>query len=102
MSNETNDSEMVETGQATAALAEQQQGYNVYVPDFTSSKCTLISSSFDRYNKTIKHCLEQEDIPVDYKAQSKGNNFFRNAKWSPDGSCLLTNSADDILRVFPL
>ncbi|XP_029437054.1 telomerase Cajal body protein 1 [Rhinatrema bivittatum] len=29
-------------------------------------------------------------------------NFLRGCKWAPDGSCLLTNSADNILRVYNL
>ncbi|KAI8889135.1 hypothetical protein K501DRAFT_171905 [Backusella circina FSU 941] len=84
------------------AASTEQQGYNLFTPDFTNTACTLISSSLDLYNNSIKHCLEQEQIRVDSKAQYKSNNYFRNAKWSPDGSCLLTNSADDILRAFQL
>ncbi|XP_002739867.1 telomerase Cajal body protein 1-like [Saccoglossus kowalevskii] len=29
-------------------------------------------------------------------------NFLKGCKWSPDGSCILTNSDDDILRIFNL
>lgn len=28
------------------------------------------------------------------------NNFLKGCKWSPDGSCLLTNSDDGVLRIF--
>jgi WD40 repeat protein len=30
----------------------------------------------------------------------KFNNFLKGVRWSPDGTCLLTNSEDNILRVF--
>ncbi|KAB1221888.1 Telomerase Cajal body protein 1 [Morella rubra] len=30
------------------------------------------------------------------------NNFLKGVKWSPDGSCFLTSSEDNTLRVFPL
>ncbi|KAL3519646.1 hypothetical protein ACH5RR_017795 [Cinchona calisaya] len=33
---------------------------------------------------------------------SKPNNFLKSVKWSPDGSCFLTCSDDNTLRVFPL
>ncbi|KAH8968590.1 hypothetical protein BDL97_03G134500 [Sphagnum fallax] len=33
---------------------------------------------------------------------SSSNNFFKGIKWSPDGSCFLTNSDDNSLRIFDL
>lgn len=33
---------------------------------------------------------------------SKGNNFLKGCKWSPDGTCILTNSEDGTLRLFNL
>jgi len=35
-------------------------------------------------------------------AHSPSNNFFKGVKWSPDGSCFLTNSEDNNLRIFDL
>ncbi|XP_064403801.1 telomerase Cajal body protein 1-like isoform X3 [Halichondria panicea] len=32
----------------------------------------------------------------------KGNNFLRGCKWSPDGTCLLTCSDDDVMRLYNL
>ncbi|ORX65383.1 WD40 repeat-like protein [Anaeromyces robustus] len=37
---------------------------------------------------------------VDY--ETKFNNYFKNAKWSPDGLCILSSSNDNILRLFEL
>ncbi|PIK60450.1 hypothetical protein BSL78_02631 [Apostichopus japonicus] len=32
----------------------------------------------------------------------EGNNFLKGCKWSPDGTCILTNSEDGVLRLFNL
>jgi WD40 repeat protein len=33
-------------------------------------------------------------------AIQSGNNFYKEAQWSPDGTCLITNSADNGIRTF--
>jgi hypothetical protein len=30
----------------------------------------------------------------------KGTNFLKGCKWSPDGTCIVTNSDDSILRIY--
>lgn len=35
-------------------------------------------------------------------SSTKCNNFLKGCKWAPDGSCILTNSEDHILRLFNL
>ncbi|XP_031276764.1 telomerase Cajal body protein 1 [Pistacia vera] len=37
-----------------------------------------------------------------FRTSSNANNFLKGIKWSPDGSCFLTNSEDNTLRVFTL
>lgn len=37
-----------------------------------------------------------------FRSPSNPNNFFKGAKWSPDGSCFLTSSDDNTLRLFTL
>ncbi|EPB88795.1 hypothetical protein HMPREF1544_04435 [Mucor circinelloides 1006PhL] len=100
---ETVDSAPMELAAEETAVA--MNGYTVFIPSFTEP-CTLISSTGDRYNDTIRNSLVKDasiiQQKVDTEQQSTGNNFFRNAKWSPDGSCLLTNNADDVLRLFQL
>ncbi|KAF1801250.1 WD40-repeat-containing domain protein [Mucor lusitanicus] len=97
-----NEPMQVATDDATTAA---MNGYTVFIPNFTEP-CTLISSTGDRYNNTIQQGLLKDAAviqqKVDIEQQSTSNNFFRNAKWSPDGSCLLTNNADDVLRLFQL
>ncbi|KAM7424832.1 Telomerase Cajal body protein 1 [Porites harrisoni] len=34
--------------------------------------------------------------------ESPASNFLKGCKWSPDGSCVLTNSDDNVLRIFNL
>lgn len=40
---------------------------------------------------------ESEDGQI---ATAPGNNFYKEAQWSPDGTCLITNSADNMIRTF--
>ncbi|KAG2204929.1 hypothetical protein INT46_005355 [Mucor plumbeus] len=86
-------------------VATSATGYTVFIPNFTEP-CTLISSTGDRYSDNIRNSLTKDiDIiqqNINLEQQSSNNNFYRNAKWSPDGSCLLTNNADDVLRLFQL
>lgn len=108
-------SEMTDQQQVADTTSDQLQlepsaastAYSVFIPNFEQEKeATLISSSFDRYNDTIRNSLEKDVAVIQQKVnlpcQLQSNNFFRNAKWSPDGSCLLTNSADDVIRLFQL
>uniref|UniRef100_A0A803LPM0 Telomerase Cajal body protein 1 n=1 Tax=Chenopodium quinoa TaxID=63459 RepID=A0A803LPM0_CHEQI len=37
-----------------------------------------------------------------FRSPSNPNNFLKSAKWSPDGSCFLTSSDDNTLRLFSL
>jgi len=41
---------------------------------------------------------EPEDQPIQQPRNE--NNFLKNVKWAPDGSCLLTNSDDNVVRLF--
>ncbi|KAI9472107.1 MAG: WD40-repeat-containing domain protein [Benjaminiella poitrasii] len=91
----------METTEDTTAY---YNGTSVFIPDF-SHPFQLISSTEDRYSHTIDHCLEQDRTLIQQtpgSIQSHENNYFRNVKWSPDGSCLLSNSADNVIRLFQL
>ncbi|KAI6668862.1 hypothetical protein NL676_007084 [Syzygium grande] len=37
-----------------------------------------------------------------FRTDQKPNNFLKGVKWSPDGTCLLSSSEDNTLRVFAL
>lgn len=59
--------------------------YSVFVPNFENSSNTLISSTFDRYNDSIRNSLEKDlnviQQKVNLSLQTGSNNFYRNAKW---------------------
>nr|DAD20791.1 TPA_asm: hypothetical protein HUJ06_022254 [Nelumbo nucifera] len=51
---------------------------------------------FDIPPKRVCHLYQQ------FRKASNPNNFLKGVKWSPDGSCFLTSSEDNTLRVFNL
>ena len=87
---------------------QQLQTYQLYAYDFKDNEktCQLLGSTGTRYNTTVKETLEQEKSIFQQKVHPShvydGNNHFRNAKWSPDGCCLLSNSSDNAIRLFNL
>ncbi|CAH0393710.1 unnamed protein product [Bemisia tabaci] len=44
----------------------------------------------------------QELVSTNEFSDSSGKNLLRGCKWSPDGTCILTNSQDNTLRLFNL
>ncbi|XP_072033620.1 telomerase Cajal body protein 1-like [Amphiura filiformis] len=57
--------------------------------------------SWDTLTVSLHHQpIERTGAWQDYT--STPENFLKGCKWSPDGSCLLTNSDDNILRLFNL
>lgn len=74
-----------ETTKDEVSMETVAMGYTVFVPNLKDTTCTLISSTMDRYNDTIKNSLEKDlDIiqqKVNLSLQTEGNNFYRNAKW---------------------
>lgn len=103
-----NSSEILEVTEREAITQHEKNQpltYTIFVSDHTK-RYKLISSTFERYNDTVANSLKkdlnimQQDVNINL--QTGSNNFFRNAKWSPDGSYILTNSADDVIRLFPL
>ncbi|KAG9454328.1 hypothetical protein H6P81_007232 [Aristolochia fimbriata] len=51
---------------------------------------------FDAPPRKLYHFFHQ------FRGSSNTNNFFKGLKWSPDGSCFLTSSEDNTLRLFGL
>ncbi|XP_048380144.1 telomerase Cajal body protein 1 [Stegostoma tigrinum] len=81
---EANGKSETETEQASESWAEQCME-DVYYPigyDFTQAP-QLLSGAWKEYTRTVE-------------------NFLKGCKWAPDGSCILTNSADNTLRIFNL
>ncbi|CAK9327401.1 unnamed protein product [Citrullus colocynthis] len=74
------------TAEATADAAKngEQQSYSWPVIQFNSPP------------HRIYHFYNQ------FRTGPNPNNFFKGVKWSPDGSCFLTSSEDNSLRIFNL
>ncbi|KAL1926903.1 hypothetical protein VTP01DRAFT_5233 [Rhizomucor pusillus] len=80
--------------------------YAFFQHDFTSSPAQLLATTGSKYNTSIVQTLEDEKDILQQRIQQfnihDGNNHFRNVKWSPDGTYLLSNSNDNVLRLFSL
>ncbi|SAL95021.1 hypothetical protein [Absidia glauca] len=86
---------------------QAQQSYSFYRYDWTDTNHTCLASTQTRYNLTIDESAAL-DRPLNASSQhsttrtTDTNNFFKSCQWSPDGTCLLTNSEDRIIRVFDI
>ncbi|SZE99482.1 unnamed protein product [Blumeria hordei] len=73
-------------------------------------KLELVASTRDLYCCSILESQKrdvkksQDDLNLDYGkkdvAENHESNFFKGAKWSPDGTTILTSSADNTIRTF--
>ncbi|KAI8089540.1 WD40-repeat-containing domain protein [Halteromyces radiatus] len=102
---EENEKLILDTPIKSDSMVEQQT-YSFYRYDWTSIPSTLLATTSDRYNKT---CAESIILDQPILTRSLGsiqnnnkltNNFFKSCQWSPDGTCLLTNSEDRTIRLF--
>lgn len=68
------------------------------------------TESEDNYSGEVRYSLAHynfSEVPQQVTGawqdfDTSSSNFLKGCKWSPDGSCLLTNSDDNILRIFNL
>ncbi|XP_020630480.1 telomerase Cajal body protein 1-like isoform X3 [Orbicella faveolata] len=58
------------------------------------SRYSVVHYNFSEVPQQVTGAWQDFDIST--------SNFLKGCKWSPDGSCLLTNSDDNILRIFNL
>ncbi|KAF9165574.1 Telomerase Cajal body protein 1 [Actinomortierella ambigua] len=64
---------------------------------------SILSSTQDTFNSTVGQARLRIGVKDDGKmTNAHENNFFKSLKWSPDGSCLLSASNDNYLRIFAL
>lgn len=52
-------------------------------------------------------CSAQQDLKLlarsaEYDRRRQNSNYLKGVKWSPDGTCIMTTSADKKVRVFML
>ncbi|RPA89170.1 WD40 repeat-like protein [Choiromyces venosus 120613-1] len=64
----------------------------------------LVASTGTAYNCTVAETSARESPGQKWSGlgNSDEGNLFKSALWSPDGTCVLTNSEDNILRTFVL
>ncbi|CAG8580198.1 12420_t:CDS:10 [Ambispora gerdemannii] len=83
----------------------ENNSYPVYSFDF-SKPLELVCSTKEMYCETVQDTIKKlfPETLKDEWNQTNGweDNFFKVAKWSPDGTCILTSSNDNILRLFEL
>ncbi|KAJ3291936.1 Telomerase Cajal body protein 1 [Borealophlyctis nickersoniae] len=59
-----------------------------------------VSPSLIRSTKRTFCTTASESRGREATRELEETNFFKGAKWSPDGTCLLSSSNDDVLRIF--
>ncbi|KAF9333193.1 Telomerase Cajal body protein 1 [Linnemannia elongata] len=97
------------TAETVTHDAWQSQTFQVYEccfyngPDNNGGIVKTFSTE-KRFNTTVGESRAQMGIQDDYLKMTNGseNNFFKALKWSPDGSCLLSTSNDNCMRIFAL
>ncbi|KAF9130377.1 Telomerase Cajal body protein 1 [Mortierella sp. 14UC] len=105
--------------EAEAAAASQEawqsQTFQVYECKFdttsspssngsTTNNIVKTFSTGNLFNTTVGQSRTMMGIQGDGLKMTNGreNNFFKALKWSPDGSCLLSSSNDNCMRIFAL
>ncbi|CAG8512173.1 15438_t:CDS:10 [Dentiscutata erythropus] len=87
------------------SLQEQFSYYQTFQYDFSKSLISLCSTK-NLFNQTVSQNLQKlfdaNQQELGYIPNGSEGNFFKTAKWSPDGTCILTSSNDNTLRVFNL
>ncbi|CAJ0651657.1 14200_t:CDS:10 [Entrophospora sp. SA101] len=99
--NETSNLSEVETS------LENEQYFQLFKYDFSRSFNSLCSTKklfnhtvLESINKFCKSHVNPKES--NYIPNGSEDNFFKVAKWSPDGTCILTSSNDNLLRIFEL
>ncbi|KAI8335695.1 hypothetical protein BC941DRAFT_61739 [Chlamydoabsidia padenii] len=99
------DHDMDTIGDNTETADQGQTSYSIYRYDWTHLITTSLASTQDRYNVTTGQSLtldQPSNITPFHSTSSNTNNFFKSCQWSPDGTCLLTNSEDRMIRIFDM
>ena len=101
----TNTTENDPVHKTNAELNDPMQNTNAFDQDATSGvdadirddemDCAEWKVEYD-FNSALCLCTERDEF------SRMAGNYLKGCKWSPDGSCLLTNSNDNTLRLFNL
>jgi len=85
--------EIENSNSCTEMEAIVESAYQFPVYDFKMENTLNTTNTF--FNP---RCSTQND----FNDNTILNNYFKGAKWSPDGTCILTSSNDNVLRLFEL
>ncbi|KAF8935400.1 Telomerase Cajal body protein 1 [Haplosporangium gracile] len=89
----------------------QSQTFQIYECSFDNTSSGSDNSGIVKtfstgslFNTTVGESRTQMGIQRDSLKMTNGseNNFFKALKWSPDGSCLLSSSNDNCMRIFAI
>ncbi|CAG8604158.1 19217_t:CDS:2, partial [Gigaspora rosea] len=90
-----------ETSQVEYSSQDQLSYYQTFQYDFSKSLISLCSTK-NLFNQTVSQSLQKmfdaNQQELGYIPNGSEGNFFKTAKWSPDGTCILTSSNDNTLR----
>ncbi|KAF9908174.1 Telomerase Cajal body protein 1 [Linnemannia zychae] len=98
---------------AESQEAWQSQTFQIYECSFdtrssfngsTTNNIVKTFTTGELFNTTVGESRVTMGIQGDDLKMTNGreNNFFKALKWSPDGSCLLSSSNDNCMRIFAL
>jgi WD40 repeat protein len=89
-----NTNEMIDDANNSKEIIEQMEvTYQLPKYEFIKEKTLNSINSINNPCCSTTNNLDNE---------STFNNYFKSAKWSPDGTCILSSSNDNILRLFEL
>ncbi|GAB5591736.1 hypothetical protein Unana1_06636 [Umbelopsis nana] len=84
--------------------ADDQSGVTTVVSEehVTIDQTEMVDQPMEQqYSKYHIYISQAFDLRASTESlYSKEDTFFKSCKWSPDGSCILTNSNDNVARVF--
>ncbi|CAH8480739.1 unnamed protein product [Heterobilharzia americana] len=115
-SHQTNSSSQVNLEPANEIPLQLKEDQCISEKELDSSKiddCTTVPTSELEYPEVLEYrnvdwiypspkVIACADAEFRLSAKSPSDNYLRGCLWSPDGSCILTNSHDNVLRLFNL
>ncbi|OUM65400.1 hypothetical protein PIROE2DRAFT_7610 [Piromyces sp. E2] len=94
-SNKQQCNKLIEESNSDTKASLTSQEFTYQYPIYEFKKETTLSSTDPYFNP---RCSTQND----FLNNPQLNNYFKSAKWSPDGTCILSSSNDNNLRLFEL
>jgi len=95
---------ITESVTSSISQADDQSGVTTVVSEehVTIDQTEMVDQPMEQqYSKYHIYISQAFDLRASTESlYSKEDTFFKSCKWSPDGSCILTNSNDNVARVF--